>query len=108
MFLRIPCCHLQIADRRMPTTVKLVLAQPCIAGAPSLMGNLMGNGMLHRRPFAQGSPAALGPELGTPCVLERLILTDRQGPAVPGFGSGALRALGTDVTGAGRKLGGSA
>ena len=104
MLLLIMCRDLEVADRRMPTAVKLVLAQPFVAGAPSLMGHLMGNGMLHRRPFAQGSPAALGPELGTQFVLERLILADRQGPALPGLGGGALCALGTHVTGTGRKL----
>jgi hypothetical protein len=102
------CRDLEIADRRMTTAIKLVLAQAFVSGAPSLMGHLMGHGMLHHRPFAQGSSAALGPELGTPFVLERLILADRQGPAVPGLGSGALHALGTGITGTGRKWGGFA
>ena len=36
MFL-IMYCHLQVADRRMTAAVTLVLAQPLVAGAPSLV-----------------------------------------------------------------------
>src|SRR5215831_13679823 len=103
MFLRITCRHLQVADGRLPTAVKLILAQPFVAGASSLMGQLMSNGMLHRRPFAPRCPAACGPERGAQLLLERFILTDRQGSAMPKLGGGALRALGTRVTGTGRK-----
>src|SRR5262249_28698090 len=66
------------------------------------MGNLMGNGLRHGRPFAQRRPATCGPELGTQCLLERLILTDCQGPARPELGGRARRALGPSVTGMGR------
>ena len=103
MFLCIMCCHLQVADRRMATAVKLVLAQPLVAGVSSLMGQLMGNGMLNGCPFAQRRPATFSPELGTQFLLERLILTDRQGPTMPELSGRALRALGTCVTGTGRK-----
>src|SRR5262249_38542978 len=103
MFLRITCRHLQVADGCMPTAVKLILAQPFVAGMSSLMGQLMSNGMLHRRPFAQRGSAAFGSELGTQLLLELFILTDRQGSAMPQLGGGALRALGTRVTGTGWK-----
>ena len=99
---------LEVTDRRMAPSVKLILAQPLRAGAPPLVCHMMGNRMFHRRPFAQGSATALGLKLGTQLLLKRLILADRQGPALPECGDGARRALGTRVTGTGRKLGGSA
>src|SRR5436309_291406 len=92
----------------MAPAVKWILAQPLIAGSPPLVCHMMGNRMFHRCPFAQGGPAALGLKPGTQRVLKLLILADRQGPALPELGGGALRALGTHVTGPGRKLGGSA
>src|SRR5512132_4511871 len=92
----------------MAPAVKLILAQPLIAGSPPLVCHMMGNRMFHRRPFAQGGPAALGLKLGTQLLLKLLILADRQSPALPELGGGALRALETRVTGTGRKLGGSA
>ena len=108
MPLRITCRYLQVADSRMTTAVKLVLAQAFVSGSPSLMRQLMGNGMLNSRPLAQRRPAAFGPELGAQFLLELLILADGQGPAMPDLGGGALRSLGTCITGTRRKLDGPA
>jgi hypothetical protein len=104
-FLLIMCCDLEVADCRMTTPVKLVFAQPLVAGSPSLVRQLMGDGVFHRRPFAQGGPATLGLELGTQLLLERLVLADGQAPALPNPGFGALRTHRTRVTRTGRKLG---
>ena len=57
MLLRIMCRYLKVVDRRMTTAVKLILAQAFVAGATSLVGQLMGNGVLHGRPFAERSPS---------------------------------------------------
>src|SRR5262249_61621325 len=92
----------------MAPAVKLILAQPLRAGSPPLVCHRMGNRLFHRRPFAQGGPAALGLQLGTQLVLKLLILADRQRPPLPELSGGALRALGTRVTGTRPKLGGSA
>src|SRR6266540_1295209 len=89
----------------MTTAIKLVLAQPLVAGSPPLVCQLMGDRMLHRRAFAQRGPSALGLHFGAQLVLELLILADGQAPAVPEPRGGALRAQGTRVTGTGRKLG---
>src|SRR5207244_13124738 len=58
----------------MTTTVKLILAQPLIAGAPPTVGHVMGNRMLHRGAFAQGSATTLGLDLVTELLLELLVL----------------------------------
>src|SRR6516164_4211974 len=54
----------------MTTTVKLILAQPLVAGSPSLVCHMMGNRMLHRCTFAQGGPTTLGLDLGAELLLE--------------------------------------
>jgi hypothetical protein len=82
MFLRIVCRYLQVADCRMTTTVKLVVAQPFVARSPALMCQLMGNSMLDCSPFTQRRPATCGPALGTQFLLERRILAHGQGPAL--------------------------
>jgi hypothetical protein len=101
------CRHLQVAHRRVTTAVKLVLTQTFISGSTSLMCQLMGDGVLYRSPFAQRGPSSLRLDLGAQLLLERLVLADSQGPAMPELGSGPLRSLGTRVTGPGRKLRGS-
>jgi hypothetical protein len=50
----------------------------------------MGNRMLHRCAFAQGSPSAFGLDLGAELLLELLVLADGQAPAVPKPGGGTL------------------
>src|SRR5262245_20314908 len=92
----------------MAPTVKLIFAQPLIAGSPPLVCHMMGNRMFHRRPFAQRGPATLGLQLGPQLLLKLLILADRQRPPLPELRSRALRARRTRVTGTRRKLGGSA
>ena len=97
--------HLKVTDRRMATAVKLVLAEPLIAGAPSLMRDMMGNRMLNHGSFAQRGASALGFDLGAELVLERFVLTDMQASPVTDLGCGALRSLWTPITGTGGKLG---
>ena len=104
MLLLIMCCYLEVADRGMTTAIKLVLAQTFVASSTSLVRQLMGNRMLHGGPFAQRGPSSLRLALGAQLLLERLVLADSQGPAMPELGSGTLRSLGTRVTGPGRKL----
>jgi hypothetical protein len=65
----------------------------------------MGNRMLHRGAFAQGSPAAFGLDLRAELLLELLVLADGQAPAVPEPGGGTLRPQRTGIAGTGRKLG---
>src|SRR5882672_7137487 len=89
----------------MTTTVKLILAQPLLAGAPPTVGHVRGNRMLHRGAFAQGSATTLGLDLGTELLLELLVLADGQTAAMPGPGCGTLRTHWTGLTGTGRKLG---
>ena len=104
-FLLITGSDEQVADRRMTTTVKLILAQPLIAGSPPAVGHVMGNRMLHRGAFAQGSSTTLRLDLGAELVLELFVLANGQTPAVPEPGFGTLRAHRTRITGTGRKLG---
>ena len=106
--LRITSSHLKIAHRRMTTAIKLIFAQPLLAGAPPLMRSLMGDRMLHCRAFTQRGSSALGPDLGSQLVLELLVRADVQAPALSKPGFGALGAHRTRLTGAGRKLGGFA
>src|SRR5205085_10176185 len=91
------CCDLEVADRRMTPAVKLVLAQPLVAGAPPLVCYMMGNCMLHRRTFTQGVPAALGLKLGATLLLASLVLLNRQVPAVPEPGAGSVLTFRTRV-----------
>src|SRR4029450_13585956 len=97
--------HLEVTDRRMAAAVKLVLAEPLIAGTPSLMRDVMGDRMLNRSSFAQRGASALGFDLGTELVLERFVLTDMQASPLTDPGGGALCSLGTPITGTGGKLG---
>src|SRR5437016_736996 len=85
--------------------MKLILPDALVAGAPSLMRQLMGDGMLNRGTFAQRGPAAFGPEFGAQLLLEQLILADGQGSPVPELGCRALRSQGARVARPGRKLG---
>ena len=98
MFLLITCRYLEIADRRMTTASKLVLAQPRVAGAPSLGRQLRGAGMLHRRAFPHRGSSTLGRELGAPLLLKPFVLADAQASAMPARGGRALGAQGTCVT----------
>ena len=85
--------HLEITDGRMAAPVKLVLAEPLIAGAPSLMRYVMGDRMLNRGSFAQRGTSALGFDLGAELVLERFVLTYMQASPLADPGCGALRSL---------------
>ena len=98
MLLLIMCRDLEVADRRMTTAIKLVFAQAFVSGSTSLVHQLMGNGVLHRRPFAQRGPSTLRLHLGSQLLLERLVLADAQASALPARGFGALGAQGTRVT----------
>src|SRR5262247_3130706 len=97
--------HLEVTDRRMAAAVKLVLAEPLIAGTPALMRDVMGDRMLNRSAFAQRGASALGFDLGTELMLERFVLTDMQASPLTEPGGGALCSLGTPITGTGGKLG---
>ena len=105
MLLLITCRYLEIADRRMTTTVKLVLAQAFVPGSTSLVRQLMGNRVLHRRPFPQRGPSALCLHLGSQLLLELLVLADTHASALSGGGFGALGSQATRVTRCRRKLG---
>src|SRR5262249_57999623 len=83
MLLLIMGCNLEVADRRMTPAIKLVLAQALVAGPTSLVRQLMGQRVLHRGPFAQRGPAALGLHLGSQLLLERLVLAGGQAPPLP-------------------------
>src|SRR5262245_537656 len=99
------CRDLEVADRRMTAVSKLVLAEPLIAGAPSLVRQLMGDGVLNRCPFAQRGASALRSDLASELALELFVLTDVQAPTLADPGWGALRSSWTPITGAGGKLG---
>jgi hypothetical protein len=71
----------------MTPAVKLVLAQPLIAGAPPLGHQVMRDRMLHRRTCPQRGPSTLGLELGPQLVLKLLIRADGQAPAMPELGT---------------------
>ena len=105
MLLLIMCRDLEVADRRMTTAIKLVLAQAFVSGATSLVRQLVGNRVLHRRPFPQRGPSTPRLHLGSQLLLELLILADAQASALPVRGCGALGAQGTRVTRRRRKLG---
>ena len=105
MLLLIMCCDLEVADRRMTTAIKLVLAQAFVAGSTSLVRQLMGNRVLHRGPFAQRGPSTLRLHLGAQLLLELLVLADAQASALPARGFRTLGAQGTRVTRRSRKLG---
>jgi hypothetical protein len=45
------CRYLEVADRRITTAIKLVLAQAFVSGSTSLVHQLVRNRVLHRRPF---------------------------------------------------------
>ena len=98
MLLLIMCCNLEVADRRMTTTITLVLAQAFVSGSTSLMCQLMRNRVLHRRPFPERGPSTLRLHLGAQLLLERLVLADAQASAVPECGLRTLGAQGTCVT----------
>src|SRR5215831_16408402 len=98
-------CELEVADRRMTTTVKLVFPPSLVSSSSAVVHQLMGDGMFHRRAFAQGGPAAFGFHLGPQLLLELLVLADGQAPALPEPGFATLPTHRTRVTRAGRKLG---
>src|SRR6266436_1293928 len=95
------CRHLQVADSRVTTAVTLILAQALLSGSTSLMCQLMGDRVLHRRAFAQRGPSALRLYLGAQLLLERLGLADAEASALPALRFGALRSHRTRVTGTG-------
>src|SRR2546425_3485316 len=98
MLLLIPCRYLEVADRRMTTAIKLVLAQAFVSGATSLVYQLMRTRVLHRRPFPERGPSTLRLHLGAQLLLERLVLADAQASALPARGFCTLGAQGTCVT----------
>src|SRR5262245_12348951 len=98
MLLLITCRYLEIADRRMTTAVKLVFPQAFVPGSPSLMRQLMGNGVLHRCPLPQRGPATLRLHLGSQLLLELFVLADVHASAlsIGGFGARPLNSNGTE------------
>src|SRR5215475_15594106 len=98
-------CDLEVADRRMTTTVKLVFPPSLVSSSSALVHQLRGDGRFHRRAFAQGGPAAVGLHLGPQLLLELRVLADGQAPAWPEPGFGTLPTHRTRGTRAGRTLG---
>jgi hypothetical protein len=105
MLLLITCRYLKVADRRMTTAIKLILAQAFVSGATSLVHQLVRNRVLHRRPFPERGPSTLRLHLGSQLLLKLLILTDTHASALAVGGFGALGAQGTRVTRRRRTLG---
>src|SRR5215813_7856425 len=105
MFLLITCRYLEVADRRMTTTIKLIFAQAFVAGSTSLMHQLVRNRVLHRRPFPERGPSTPRLHLGAQLLLKLLILADAQTSALSMGGFGTLGSQGTRVTRCRRKLG---
>src|SRR5262245_38389456 len=105
MLLLIMCRDLEVADRRMTTAIKLVLAQAFVAGATALVRQLMGDGVLNRGWFAQRGSSALRPAFGAQPLLALFVLTDVPAPALPVHAFATLGPQGTRVTHRRRKLG---
>jgi hypothetical protein len=97
MVLLITCRYLEVADRRMTTTITLVLAQAFVAGAPSLVHQLVSHGVLHRRPFPERGPSTPRLPLGTQLLLKRLIHVEAHTSPLSVGGFGALGAHNTYV-----------
>jgi hypothetical protein len=98
MLLLITCRYLEVADRRMTTAIKLVLAQAFVSGSTSLMHQLVRNRVFHRRPFPERGPSTLRLHLGPQLLLELLVLADTHASALSGGGFGALGSPATRVT----------
>ena len=98
MLRLIMCRYLEVTHRRMTTAVKLVFAQAFVPSATSLVGQLMGNRVLYRRPFPQRGPSTLRLDLGAQLLLELFVLADAQASALPGPGFGTLSAQGARIT----------
>src|SRR5262245_44801488 len=105
MHLFIMCGNLEVADRRMTPTIKLVFVQASVSGVTPLVRQLMGNRVLHCRSFAPRGSSPLCLHLGPQLLLARLVLADAQASALPARGFRALGAQGTPVTRRSRKLG---
>ena len=105
MLLLITCRYLEVADRRMPTAIKLILAQAFVSGATALVYQLVCNRVLHRCPCPERGPSTPRPHRGSQLLLERLILADAHASALSLGGCGALGSQGTRVTRRRRKLG---
>src|SRR5712692_7054524 len=105
MLLLITCRYVEVADRRMPTAIKLVLAQAFVSGSTSLVHHLVSNRVLHRCPFPERGPSTLCLHLGSQLLLARLVLADAHASALSMCGFGALGTQGTRVTCRRRKLG---
>src|SRR5262245_2050011 len=104
MLLLIMFRYLEVTHRCMTTAVKLVFAQAFVPGSTSLVCQLMGNRMLHRRPFPQRGPSTPRLHLGSQLLLELFVLADAQASTLPVRGFGTLRAQGACITRRSRKL----
>src|SRR6516162_6211666 len=96
---------LEVTDRRMAAAVKRVLAEPFLAGTPSLVRDVMEDRRRHRGSFAQRGASALGFALGAELGLQLCVRTDRQAAPWAAPGCGTLRAGWTPIAGAGGELG---
>src|SRR5215475_5866275 len=105
MLLLITCRYLEVADRRMTTAIKLILAQAFVSGSTALVYPLVCKRVLHRCPFPERGPSTPRPHLGSQLLLARLILADAHASALSVGGCGALGSQGTRVTRRRRKLG---
>src|SRR6516165_41450 len=104
MLLLIMCRYLEVADCRMTTAIKLVLAQAVVSGVTSLVHQLVRNRVLHRCPFPERGPSTLRLHLGSQLLLELFVLADAQASALPAHGFGTLGSQGTRVTRRRREL----
>ena len=104
-FFLITGSDLQVAARRMTTTVQLLRAPSLGAGSPPLVGHVRGKRMLPRGALAPGGPTTRGLELGAELLLALCVRAEGQPPALPAPGFGPLRAPRTGLTGTGRQLG---
>ena len=106
MLLLITCRYLEVADRRMTTAIKLVLAHAFVSGATSFMYQFMRNRVIHRRSVsgARSGHAASSSWLAASSGMfssSRILIPH----ALSRGGFGTLGTQGTCVTRRSRKLG---
>jgi hypothetical protein len=98
MLLLRMCRALEVADRRMPTAVQLVLTHALVAGSTALVGQWMRHRGLHRRPFAEQGPSTRRLHLGSQLLLQLFVFAAGHAAALSVCGWGALGSQGTRGT----------
>ena len=105
ILLLITGSYREMADRRMTTTVKRVLAPACVPGSTSLGRPWMGQRVRHRGAVPQRGPSPVRLHLGAPRRLALCVRAAAQTSAVPARRFGTLGAPGTWGTRRRRTLG---